>query len=827
MISKKYFLLAALASFSLTLGACSTKQPTPNPSSGSGHDDTSVVTSDTESESSESESSSEEKTITQIIVKENTVPTNFVVGDAFSVIGGRLQIRYSDSTRDEIDMTLSMVENAPDMSVSHENYEVNVVYEGARTSYFINVIAEDTRQSVTIGVEYEYNDGPRTEMVDNLIFFVGKNYKFHYGCYPNEAYDSLGVKYYEVGDETPIAKPDQVGNYIYQVYIAEGDDTYKPVSVEYHYSIVEAVVENFELNRTNGPTLSEVATSLSEEVNGMTINYKNVKSASEGLLTLVKECPADEKPNYDDNYVEIASPVSLTGALNVEFTGQDNYLYVYGSYDLEHYFLVDTLTRAKNSTTRANDYCFIRLVAAPLGHNDVTINSINYAYEVDGVSGLTVARAEKGDRFNYVSSSEDNAYFHRRTEEVFDERYSNKSIGIRLKECSVRVDLGTTLTPEEVKYYQVSFKVCPTSDAVFHQAKDDATEVSEIGVYVKSVLGTSSVGTHKKVVTINHDLVWTDVTVDLITLFPDNISEMDAFHVWLNRYCASGAVVFDDFRITQKSNYPVPYALTSLSVSGMTTEYTKNATFNFDGVITAHYSDYYSEVIANDDPNVTISSPNMASSGTKTITISYTRDGVTKSVQFTITVSASGNPKDEEILPIVAEENDLAKTSNQYNSGREYDCGKTRENTETTYGNSTSSLDVYNLKIDADCYINLKLPQALVKNSIHVKFFAKNLPSPVYVQLMDTADLSDKDANLQRAYVNADQVGASKPKTSVTTDQDATFHFTATDAGNDWTMYEYDFYAANVTNGVNYFRLSTSVKLSANTTFVIDGLEVY
>ena len=92
---------------------------------------------------------------------------------------------------------------------------------------------------------------------------------------------------------------------------------------------------------------------------------------------------------------------------------------------------------------------------------------------------------------------------------------------------------------------------------------------------------------------------------------------------------------------------------------------------------------------------------------------------------------------------------------------------------------------------------------------------------------MDTADLSDKDANLQRAYVNADQVGASKPKTSVTTDQDATFHFTATDAGNDWTMYEYDFYAANVTNGVNYFRLSTSVKLSANTTFVIDGLEVY
>lgn len=814
MTKKKYFFLAALASVSLILTACNTNKKPVDP-------EPPVVDPDDPPLPPEPG-----KTVSQIIVKENTVPTSFMVGDAFSVEGGRLQVRYSDSTREEIDMTLSMITNAPDMSVAHEDYEVNVSYEGAQTSYYINVIAEDTRQEVSIGVEYEYNDGPRQDMVDNISFYLGKPYKFYYGCYPNEAADSLGVKYYEAGNETPIEKPTEVGNYIYKVYIAEGDDTYKPVSVEYHYAIIPAATEDVIIN--SGLTLTNELSEGQQEVEDLNINYKNAKAANDALLTLVKQADADAKPTKDDNYVEIATPVSIEGSLKVNFGNTiDDYIYVYGSYDLEHYFLMDTLARGKQTTNRANDYCFIRLVAAPLGHNELTINSIEFTQEIDGAPGTTVARSERGDRFNYVSSAEDNGYFHRRTNEVFDENYSNKSIGIRLKECSVRVDLGTTLTEEEVKYYQVSFKVCPTEDAVFNYAKDDPTVVNEIGVYVKSVLGDKTVGAHKKVVTINHDVVWTEVTVDLITLFDDGISQMNAFNVWLNRYCATGAIVFDDFRLIQKSNYPVACTLSSISVSGMTTEYMKNAEFTFDGVITAHYSDYYSEVISNDDPNVSISSPNMASSGTKTVTVSYTKDGVTKNTSYTITVSTSGNPKDEEILPIVAEENDLAKKANQYSSGREYDCGKTRDNTETTYGNSTNALDIYNLKVDADTYINIKLPSALIKDSVHVKFFAKNLPNAMYVQLMDTADLSDKDPALQRAYVNAEQVDADKPKTSVNTDQASEFHFTATDAGNDWTMFEYDFYTAHVTNGVNYFRISTTVKLAADTTFTIDGLEVY
>ncbi|MBO4856692.1 MAG: hypothetical protein J5511_04940, partial [Bacilli bacterium] len=685
-------------------------------------------------------------------------------------------------------------------------------------SYYINVAAGDTRQEVSIGVEYEYNDGPRTQMVDNLSFYYGKPYKFYYGAYPNEAVDSLGVKYYEVGSEESIEKPTEIGNYIYKVYIAEGDDTYKPVSVEYHFSIIAAVTRNILVNSENGPALGSAASEGTFEANELSFKYKNAKAAENGLLTLVKQCDADAKPTVSDNYLEITSAVSITGALNVTFTGLDNYLYVYGSYDGENFILLDTLTRAKNSTTRANDYCFIRLVAAPLGHSDVTIENISFTTEVDGVSQATVARAEKGDRFNHVSSGEQNAYFHRRTEEVFDTRYSNKSIGIRLKECSVTVDLGTTLSEEEVKYYQVSFKVCPTENAVIHYSKTDETVQTELGIYTKPVLNGQTVGAHKKVATIANEVAWTTVTVDLITFFDDGLSSMNAFNVWLNRYCAEGAIVFDDFRLIQKNTYPVPYALTSITLDGMTTEYIKNSTFEFDGVITAHYSDYTEVFVGLDNSNLTITSPNMSSSGTKQVIVTYTDGGVTKTASYEITVTASGNPKDEETLSIVSDENDLANNANRCNPEvAEYmGCAKSSNETEITYGNSQNALRIYGPTAEEYCHATINLPQVINANSITVRFFAKNLPCNLILQLRDEAEATKA------------QYSSELTTGDCTTDQTKNNKFTATDAGNDWTLYEHTYYTANVTNGVKRLRILFRNTLTSSSQYVIiDGLEVY
>lgn len=75
--------------------------------------------------------------------------------------------------------------------------------------------------------------------------------------------------------------------------------------------------------------------------------------------------------------------------------------------------------------------------------------------------------------------------------------------------------------------------------------------------------------------------------------------------------------------------------LSSITISSYTTEYEVNDLFEFDGVVTAHYSDGSDDVV--EPTNVT--EPDMTSSGTKEITVSYTEGGVTKTASYNISVT--------------------------------------------------------------------------------------------------------------------------------------------------------------------------------------------
>lgn len=75
--------------------------------------------------------------------------------------------------------------------------------------------------------------------------------------------------------------------------------------------------------------------------------------------------------------------------------------------------------------------------------------------------------------------------------------------------------------------------------------------------------------------------------------------------------------------------------LVSISACGMTQNYTVGDTFSFDGVLRATYSDDTGgEVLP-----TSVSTPDMSTSGNKTITLSYTEDGVTKTTTYTIYVA--------------------------------------------------------------------------------------------------------------------------------------------------------------------------------------------
>ena len=96
---------------------------------------------------------------------------------------------------------------------------------------------------------------------------------------------------------------------------------------------------------------------------------------------------------------------------------------------------------------------------------------------------------------------------------------------------------------------------------------------------------------------------------------------------------------------------PVSPILSSITATKTKTEYTVNDTLNIDDItVTANYSDGSSSVVSGWTSNV--SDVDMASEGTKTLTISYTENNVTKTASIDITVSAvTPEPEPSPVVP--------------------------------------------------------------------------------------------------------------------------------------------------------------------------------
>ena len=77
--------------------------------------------------------------------------------------------------------------------------------------------------------------------------------------------------------------------------------------------------------------------------------------------------------------------------------------------------------------------------------------------------------------------------------------------------------------------------------------------------------------------------------------------------------------------------------LSSIAVSGQTTSYQKNYAFSFDGVCTATFANGYQKAVT----PTSVTSPDMSTAGEKTITVSVTYNGVTKTTSYTITVNSN------------------------------------------------------------------------------------------------------------------------------------------------------------------------------------------
>ena len=105
--------------------------------------------------------------------------------------------------------------------------------------------------------------------------------------------------------------------------------------------------------------------------------------------------------------------------------------------------------------------------------------------------------------------------------------------------------------------------------------------------------------------------------------------------------CGFTKVVVD---LVPSEGYVKPVVvLSSIALSGQTTNYTVGDTFSFTGTITATYSNGATKTVTPTEAEV--SSPDMSTAGDKEVTVTYTEEGVTATAKYTITVSAASATK--------------------------------------------------------------------------------------------------------------------------------------------------------------------------------------
>ena len=96
---------------------------------------------------------------------------------------------------------------------------------------------------------------------------------------------------------------------------------------------------------------------------------------------------------------------------------------------------------------------------------------------------------------------------------------------------------------------------------------------------------------------------------------------------------------------TEPDNTAVALASLAVTTPPATTSYAVGSTFSSAGlVVTATYADSSTKKLSENEYK--LSTPDMATAGTKTVTISYTSGGVTKTASFEITVTASPSTTD-------------------------------------------------------------------------------------------------------------------------------------------------------------------------------------
>lgn len=208
---------------------------------------------------------------------------------------------------------------------------------------------------------------------------------------------------------------------------------------------------------------------------------------------------------------------------------------------------------------------------------------------------------------------------------------------------------------------QSGYLLCPntsdtTSVALFSHIFNDKTITSNVVITIHcATYGSGSSPTSSTFTTYTSNACTTQVTAAQSGTLPTSSTYTDAIYT----ITKSNAQTFVDdlaikitkpgrqirlqsirivFDYTTASSTTAALSSISLNTDNVTKTFAVGSTFSYTGlVVTAHYSDESSATVT----PTSVSSPNMSTTGEKTVTVTYTESDVTKTATYTITVNAA------------------------------------------------------------------------------------------------------------------------------------------------------------------------------------------
>lgn len=288
---------------------------------------------------------------------------------------------------------------------------------------------------------------------------------------------------------------------------------------------------------------------LTESNNPVRWTYNNAKRNNNGLITLSRTYKGNNLG--DEAYIANIDPITRLETIQINYSGSDGYLTLFGSIDGVNYERVTTITPETTSINQLDHYFYVKIASGEQNKADLKIENLTIHYSCDSSKYIKDARDAIND-LTYFSKDNDLYAATIQNVEVFDSNRSSTALkwtdNLSGKYKYAYLTLYRTFSIEELAHSRLSIRV-KTNNAKLGDSKG-TTFITDF--YYNSFSGAVT-STIYPYFNLNNE-GWKLVEADLSNLTFTN--PVNRIRICVNDIVTEGEIYIDDIHIYSKNSYP-------------------------------------------------------------------------------------------------------------------------------------------------------------------------------------------------------------------------------------------------------------------------------